>query len=169
MAKSRAWADWYARNREKYLAEKRRRYRKDPKERKEAIQRATRSQEERGRYWERQRWPTPPKIMEISVGGELLPRLMFSVSHLARALSRQPQIVRYWEDHGAIPPTPYRVARGGREYRFYTSDMIEAVSVAVRKSVNGEAVDSETRKAMREHIEAEWRRLGVPARRGVAV
>jgi hypothetical protein len=167
MAKSRAWSDWYARNREAYLAEKRRRYHKSPTERREAIQRATRSQEERGRYWERQRWPTPPKTMEIEVGGKSQPRLMFSVSHLAHALERQPQIVRYWEEHGAIPPTPYRVVRGGREYRFYTADMIGSVADVVRKSVNGGGIDAKIREVMCEAIEAEWRRLGVPARRRI--
>lgn len=164
MAKSSAWADWYSRNREGYLAEKRRRYRKSPKEREEAIQRATRSQGERGRYWGRQRAAIPPKLMEIEAGGKALPRLMFSVAHLARVLRRQPQIVRYWEEKGAIPPTPYRVVRGGREYRFYTAEMVDAVAVAVKKGVNGGTLDSVTRGAMRNGIAEEWRRLGVLVR-----
>lgn len=168
MAKSSAWSDWYARNREDYLAEKRRRYQKSPKERRDAVQRATRSQEDRGQYWNRRKTAIPPKLMSVEVGGNVVPRLMFSVAHLARVLKRQPQLVRYWEEKGAIPPTPYRAVRRGREYRFYTAEMVDAVSGAVAKSVNGGPVDSETRGAMREAIAAEWRRLGVPARKGAA-
>jgi hypothetical protein len=166
MAKSSAWTDWYSRNREGYLAEKRRRYRKSPKDRREAIQRATRSQDERGKYWGRLRPAIPPKTMEVEAGGKTSPRLMFSVAHLAQSLRRQPQIVRYWEEHGAIPPTPYRVARGGREYRFYTAEMVDAVVAAAGKSVNGGTLDSDTRVAMHNGIAEAWRHLGVPHREG---
>jgi len=160
--KSARWTGWYANNRENYLAERRNRYRKNAGDRQDANDRAQRSNERRGQYWKKHKWSQAPVLMEIEMQGRTRRVLMFPVAYLARTLGRQTQIVRLWDERGVIPKTPYRVTRGRREYRLYSSGMMKSVTIIVGNTLNGGVVKSAMKDKIVQAVRAAWRKLGVP-------
>lgn len=157
------WTEWYSRNREGYLAARRKWYRKSAQDRQEANDRAQRSNERRGQYWKNHKWSQAPVLMEVQMGGKTRRVLMFPVAYLARALKRQTQIVRLWDERGVIPPTPYRVVRGTREYRLYSLGMLKATAEVVSGAkLNGGVVEPRMREEIARGVRAAWRKLGVP-------
>ena len=159
---SARWTSWYSSNREEYLAAKRKEYKRNSAERRRAKVRASESNERRGRYWENRKWSQPPVQMEVAVGGKRKRLLMFPIAYLARALGRQTQLVRLWDENGTIPQTPYRVLRGSREYRLYSSAMIESASSVVGAVLNGDVVELGTKEMIAQGVRAKWKKLGIP-------
>lgn len=159
------WKAWYAGNKDEYLERQREKYHSDPKFRDKAIKRASKSNDRRDEYWKKSEFHRQAVTMEIVVGGKKDVRQLFPISWVAHAVGRQVQLLRHWEKNGTLPQTPYRVRRSGREYRFYTAEMMGVVKNVVMAAI-GEAgevkkMGKQTKKKLADQIEAAWSKLGV--------
>ena len=159
------WKSWYIENRDSYLQRQREKYHSDPKFRAKAIKRASQSNGRRDEYWKKSEWHREPVTMEIMVGGKKVVRQIVPISWVADAVGRQVQLLRHWEKNGTLPPTPYRLRRSGREYRFYTAEMLGAVRDAVMKVIgeSGEVkkMGKQMKKKLADQIMAAWAKSGV--------
>lgn len=159
------WKAWYVENRDDYLKRQREKYHADPKFRAKAIDRASKSNDRRDEYWKKSGWHREPVTMEILMGGKKVVRQIVPISWVADAVGRQVQLLRHWEKNGTLPHTPYRIRRAGREYRFYTAEMLEAVRNVVMKNI-GEAgavkkMGKQTKKKLADQILTAWAKVGV--------
>lgn len=104
----------------------------------------------RGRKW--------IEVSESKLGKRRLE--LYTVGALATLLDRSVQSLNHWERDGLIPFTPYR---DGRQFRFYTLPMMQAVEEALGGRNKVFKVDPE----MSAKIVKRWKALGVPmAHRG---
>lgn len=163
--KPQAWKTWYAGNKDDYLERQREKYHSDPKFRAKAIKRASQSNDRRDEYWKKSGFHRQAVTMEIQIGGKKDVRQLFPISWVADAIGRQVQLLRHWERNGTLPQTPYRISRAGREYRFYTAEMMGAVKNVVM-AVVGEAgevkkMGKQAKNKLADQIEATWAKLGV--------
>lgn len=159
------WKSWYAGNKDEYLERQREKYHSDAKFRAKAIKRASKSNDSRDEYWKKSEFHRQSVTMEILVSGKKGVRQLFPISWVAHAVGRQVQLLRHWEKNGTLPPTPYRVRRSGREYRFYTAEMMGVVKDVVMAGI-GEAgevkkMGKQMKKKLANQIEAAWLKLGV--------
>lgn len=152
------FAEYYAKNKKRMSAERKRRYKQDPEYRERALQ-ASRDYRERQRDDDggvRIRLPRYQKPITATVGdGSKI--ALFSVGAFAVYLGRSVQAVTHWEKAGVLPQTPYRNSRG---FRFYTADMMAAVKKAVGSRRRLAATDS----TMSDGIRRAWEQLGVPVK-----
>lgn len=99
----------------------------------------------RGRKW--------VEVPESKLGKRRLE--LYTVGALGTLLDRSVQSLNHWERDGLIPRTPYR---DGRQFRFYTLAMMQAVEEALGGRSKVFKVDPE----MAAKIAKRWKALGVP-------
>ena len=157
-----SWSAWYATNREEYLKRLRDKYKKDSKYRKQAIERAQDSNDSRGDYWKNPDSVRLPISMQIQMLDGVQTKMLFPISWLAKRVKRQAQLVRHWERNGTLPMTPYRLTRGGRDFRLYTDEMIGAVASVIRGVEEVRKMGKKQKSEISDHIAAGWRKVGVP-------
>lgn len=148
--------EYYAKNKEKVNAERRRKYKENPEYR-DRVLKASRDYRKRQRDDEdRVRLPRyqTPVVKDTGDGGAVQ---LFSVGAFASYLGRSVQAINHWEKSEILPPTPYRDGRG---FRYYTRDMMEVVRQAVGTKRRLFPVDEN----MRTDILRLWKDLGVPVK-----
>lgn len=115
------YAQWYAENRARRNARRRKRWREDPAYRRRQVRKRPRR-----RKRSRDRQHLAP--LELEAGGRVI--VLWSVGVLAKWIGRTVRTVDSWQARGALPETPFR--RGG--VRYYSEGMIKAIQDALTRA-----------------------------------
>ena len=111
---------YYAENKSKLLAAKKKRYEEDPEYREAIKARARESKrrqtEQRRKERERNKDREKPLRFRVQVGDTEVEVRMFTAGQLAKRLGRKTQTIRVWERKGLIPEAIYRNASKDRLY-----------------------------------------------------
>lgn len=133
--------DYYRRNKEKILAERRRRYRKDREYRERIRQRAREVYEE-----SKPEKPTDRHVFEGRNGQRFI-----SIGKLGQAIDRRIQTIRWYHRSGLFPPPLYHDKRGWRLYSVNQALMLKNLF---------ERYDAKeiTTDELRSSIHSQWRK-----------
>ena len=113
-------AKYYAENKSKLLAAKKKRYEEDPEYREKIKARAReakrRQVEERRKEREKNKGKEIPTYFKVMLGDNEISVRMYTAGQLAKRLGRKTQTMRVWERKGIIPEALYRNASKDRLY-----------------------------------------------------